>query len=197
MDTSEPGNHHSLRWVGWHGLYQYHPRPATKDARRLVDVGTRADPPGIEREAPYQSQFNPVVPAEAGEKSQTMSFLSGMKVFGTDMEKAFAWFGSPKGKVVVAAGEGLLEAAVPASIPVVDLFNVWAQKAYTVESLAVAASQAKGTGADKAVLAISSITPTVLQYAQAEGLPARTTAQIQTANDAAIAFIKAMTEPAA
>lgn len=126
-----------------------------------------------------------------------MSFLSGMKVFGTDVEKAFAWFGSPKGKVVVAAGEGLLEAAVPATIPAVDLFNIWAQKAYTVESLAVVAGKSTGTGADKADLAISSITPDVLQYAQQEGLSTRTAAQIQAANAAVITFINAMTAPAA
>jgi hypothetical protein len=124
-----------------------------------------------------------------------MSFLSGMKVFGADVEKLFAWGGSPKGKVVVAAGEMVLETAVPASVPIVNVFNAWAQKAYTVESLAVAAGQAKGTGTDKAAIAISSITPTVLQYAQEEGLPARTAAQIQTANNAVIAFINAMTAP--
>lgn len=125
-----------------------------------------------------------------------MSFLSGLKVFGSGVEKIFSWFGSPSGKVVVAAGESVLEAVVPASIPIVDLFNAWAQKAYTVEALAVAASQATGTGADKAVLAISTITPQVLQYAQLEGLSPRTAAQIAAANAAVIAFINAMTAPA-
>lgn len=124
-----------------------------------------------------------------------MSFLSGLKVFGTNVEKAFAWFGSPKGQVVVAAGEGFLETAVPASTPIVDLFNSWAQKAYTVEALAVAAGKSTGTGTDKAILAISSIAPQVLTYAQQAGVSARTTAQIKAANDAAIAFIKAMTDP--
>jgi hypothetical protein len=126
-----------------------------------------------------------------------MSFLSGLKVFGTDIEKAFAWFGSPKGKVVVAAGETLLEDVVPASAPIVDIFNTWAQKAYTVEALAVAASQSTGTGTDKAALLLSTITPHVLEYVKEAGVSARTAVQIQTANDAAIAFIKAMTEPAA
>ena len=126
-----------------------------------------------------------------------MSFLSGLKVFGTDIEKVFTWFGSPQGKVVVAAGETVLETAVPASTPIVDLFNAWAAKAYNVEALAAAAGKATGTGADKATLAMSTITPTVLQYAQQEGLPARTAAQIQAANNAVIAFINAMTQPAA
>lgn len=126
-----------------------------------------------------------------------MSFLSGLKVFGSGVEKVFAWFGSSKGQQVVATGEAVLEAVIPASIPIVDLFNAWAQKAYTVEALAAAAGKSNGTGADKAALAMTTITPQVLQYAQQEGLPARTAAQIQAANDAVIAFINAMTAPAA
>lgn len=125
-----------------------------------------------------------------------MSFLSGLKVFGTDIVKAFAWFGSPKGQAIVATGEGLLEALVPASTPIVNLFNSWAAKAYSVEALAVAAGQAKGSGADKAVAVITAVTPDVLQYAQQAGLPVRTAAQIQAANDALVAFINAMTAPA-
>lgn len=122
-----------------------------------------------------------------------MSFWSEIKVFGTGVEKVFAWFGSPKGQAVVGAGEGVLETVVPASIPIVNLFNSWAAKAYNVEALAAAAGKATGSGADKAVLAMTTVTPEVLQYAQAEGLPARTAAQIQAANDAVIAFINAMT----
>lgn len=125
-----------------------------------------------------------------------MSFLSGLKVFGTDIEKAFAWFGSPKGQAVVSAGEAVAEAVDPAIAPIVSLFNEWAAKAYNVEALAVAAGQATGTGADKAVLVDSAISPTVLTYAQQAGLPARTAAQITAANNAVIAFIKAMTDTA-
>jgi hypothetical protein len=122
-----------------------------------------------------------------------MSFLSGMKVFGTDIVKAFAWFGSPKGQAVVAAGESVLETAIPVTIPAVNLFNVWATKAYSIEALSVAAGKSTGTGADKAELAISTITPEVLQYAQQEGLSPRTAAQITAANKAVIDFINAMT----
>ena len=123
-----------------------------------------------------------------------MSFLSGLKVFGTGIEKAFAWFGSPQGKTVVGVVEAGVEAVAPASAPIVDLFNVWAAKAYSVEALAVAASQVNGTGADKAALALSTITPAVLQYAQQEGLPARTAVQIAAANKAVVDFINAMTK---
>lgn len=125
-----------------------------------------------------------------------MGFLSGLKVFGQDIEKAFAWFGSPKGRAVVAAGEAVAETVAPATAPIVALFNAWAAKAYNVEALAVAAGQASGTGPQKAVLAIQTVVPEVLQYAQEEGVGARTATQIQTANDAVVAFIKAMTEPA-
>lgn len=125
-----------------------------------------------------------------------MSFLSGLKVFGQDIEKAFLWFGSPQGKAVVSAGEAVVESVAPASAPIVELFNEWAAKAYNVEALAVAASQASGTGPQKAALAISTIEPVVVQYAKDQGLSPRTAAQIQAANDAAVAFIKAMTETA-
>lgn len=126
-----------------------------------------------------------------------MSFLSGMKVFGHDIVKVFAWMGSPQGQKIVATGEAVLETAVPASIPLVDVANAWFQKAFTVESLAVAAGQSSGTGADKAQLVMQSVTPQILTYAQQEGLAPRTAAQIQAGNDAIIAFIKAMTAPAA
>lgn len=126
-----------------------------------------------------------------------MSFLSGLKVFGTDIEKAFAWFGSPKGQAVVSAGETAVEAILPASAPIVNLFNSWAAKAYNIESLAVAAGKATGTGADKAAAVSTAVLPDVLTYAEQGGLSTRTAAQITTANDAVVAFINAMTQPAA
>ena len=125
-----------------------------------------------------------------------MSFLSGLKVFGTDVEKAFAWFGSPKGKAVVAAGEAVVETVLPASAPIVDLFNEWAARAYNVESIAVAANQATGTGVQKAALVDAAIAPTVVSYVQQVGVSARTAAQITAANNAVLAFINAMTESA-
>lgn len=125
-----------------------------------------------------------------------MSFLSGLKVFGEDIEKAFAWFGSSKGQATIAAGEAVVEAVAPASTPIVNLFNEWAKKAYSVESLAVAAKKSTGTGAQKAVMAIQTIEPAVVDYAKQEGLAPRTAAQIQAANDAVVAFINAMTGPA-
>jgi hypothetical protein len=91
----------------------------------------------------------------------------------------------------------VIETVIPNSIPLVDLFNEWAKRAFTVEALAVSAGQSSGTGVDKAALAISSITPQVLAYAQQAGLAPRTAAQIQAANDATVAFIKAMTDPPA
>jgi hypothetical protein len=125
-----------------------------------------------------------------------MSFLSGLKVFGSDVAKVFSWFGSPRGTAIVQAGEVVLESADPALVPVVSLFNSWAQKAYNIEAIAVAAGQNANSGTDKAAAVISAMTTAIIQYAHEEGLPARTASQIQTANDAAVAFINAMTAPA-
>ena len=123
-----------------------------------------------------------------------MSFWSGLKVFGKDIVKVFAWAGSDKGQSVIGTGEAILEAVLPITIPIVALFNSWFKKAYTVEGLAVAAGQSKGTGADKAALALGTIVPEVIAYAQAEGLSPRTAEQIKAANDAVVAFINAMTQ---
>ena len=122
-----------------------------------------------------------------------MSFLSGLKVFGKDIVKVFGWLGSPKGQAVIGTGETLLASIVPGAGPIINLFNVWAQKAYAVEAAAAAAAQATGTGAQKADLVLQSIVPLVLQYAQQEGLAPRTAGQIAAANTALIAFINAMT----
>lgn len=125
-----------------------------------------------------------------------MSFLSGLKVFGMDIEKAFAWFGSPKGQAVIASGETAVEDIVPASVPLVNLFNSWAQKAYNIESIAVAAGKQTGTGVDKAAAVTTAILPDVLTYAEQDGMSERTAAQITAANSAVVAFINAMTQPA-
>jgi hypothetical protein len=126
-----------------------------------------------------------------------MSFLSGIKAFGKDVAHVLGWAGSPTGQKVIGVVETGVEAIVPASAPVVNLFNEWAAKAYTVEAIGAAAAANAVTGADKSIAVTEAIEPTVLQYAQSEGLSPRTAAQIQAANDAAVAFIKAMTdEPA-
>lgn len=126
-----------------------------------------------------------------------MSFLSGLKVFGSDVVKVFAWFGSPKGQAVVAAGEAVAETVAPASTPIVNLFNSWAARAYNIESIAVAAGQGTGTGPEKAAAVMTAIGPDLQQYVQEAGVSARTAAQIQAANNALVAFINAMTQPAA
>ena len=37
-----------------------------------------------------------------------MSFLTGLKAFGHDIEKVFAWTSSAQGQAVVAAAEGVV-----------------------------------------------------------------------------------------
>lgn len=125
-----------------------------------------------------------------------MSFLSGLKVFGMDVEKAFAWAATPTGKAVISTGETVLETALPITVPIVALFNAWWNKAATVEGLAAAAGKATGTGAQKAVIVDQAIAPDVIQFVQQAGVSARTTGQIAEANNAVVAFINAMTQPA-
>ena len=116
-------------------------------------------------------------------------FLAGLKVFGQDIVKVFAWMGSSQGKQTVQTGEAVIEAVAPVSAPIIDLINVWFQKAFTIESLAVAANQNANTGAQKAEMVMQAIAPQILAYAKQSGLAPRTAAQIQAANDAAVAFI--------
>ncbi len=118
-------------------------------------------------------------------------------MFGQDIVKVFSWAASPKGQAIVATGEAIVETAFPVSVPIINLANAWFAKAYQVETLAVVASQATGTGAEKSALAIQTITPQILAYAQQEGLAPRTADQIQAANIAIVAFINAMTQTAA
>lgn len=125
-----------------------------------------------------------------------MSFLTGLKAFGVDIEKAFAWFGSSKGQAVIASGEAVIEAVAPVSIPIITLANSWFQKIFSVESLAVAASQGTGTGVQKAALVDQAIAPDILQYLQEAGVSAPTAAQIAEANTALVAFLNALTQPA-
>jgi hypothetical protein len=89
-----------------------------------------------------------------------------------------------------------VETFVPASAPIVNLFNTWAEKAYTVESLAVAAGQGTGTGAEKATMVLGAVAPKIVEYSKDAGVSPRTTAQIQAANAALIAFLNAMTSAA-
>lgn len=125
-----------------------------------------------------------------------MSFLSGLRVFGQDIEKVLGFGATTTGKAIIDTGEAVLETLVPASAPLVTLFNGWYSKAVTVESLAVAAGKGTGSGVEKAALVDAAIAPTVLAYAQQVGLAPRTAEQIAAANNALIAFVNAMTQDA-
>ena len=122
-----------------------------------------------------------------------MSFWSGLKVFGKDIVKVFAYVASPKGQQVIGTAEVGLS-LIPGALPIIGLFNLWFNRAYTVEGLAVATGQGAGSGADKAALVLQTVTPAVLEYAQQDGLKPRTAEQIKAANDAIVAFINAMTK---
>jgi len=112
-----------------------------------------------------------------------MSFLSTL---GKDFKAVFSFLGSPTGKAVIGAAEGAVEVAVPATTAAFNLINNWMAEALKVESIAAAAGQQDGTGAQKAAMAISTMTPQILQFAASQGYPVPNSTQITAINTAVV-----------
>jgi len=119
-----------------------------------------------------------------------MSFLSTV---GKDFKAVFAWLGSSKGQATITAVEGLGESAatilgdgvvVQAAINVV---NSWLNKIITTETVAAAASQQTGTGAQKAAAVLAAIGPELSQY-----FPGTTAAEAQTINTALVTVLNTL-----
>lgn len=118
-----------------------------------------------------------------------MSFLSALK---GDIKKVFGWVGSPKGQAVVAVVEKAAEDAFPAATGAINLLNSWGTEIFKVQSMAEAAS-ATGSSTQKATAVLSTITPQVLSFAQANGLPAPTAVSIQKINDNIVEVLNLLT----
>ena len=119
-----------------------------------------------------------------------MSFLATL---GKDVKKVFGWLGSPKGQKIVGVGEAVLEIADPALDGVIGLANTWMQEIYKAQALATAAgATGAAAGAQKAAMVLNIMAPQVLALATNEGLPASTATDMQTANDALVAFLNAL-----
>jgi len=122
-----------------------------------------------------------------------MSFLS---VIGKDAKALFGWLGSSKGQAVVTAGEGLaVDVATVAGVgaPVqaaINLINSWMAKIMTTETVAAAAGQQTGSGAQKAAAVLASIGPELNQY-----FPATTVANATIINNALVTILNALGEP--
>lgn len=127
-----------------------------------------------------------------------MSFLSAL---GGDIKKVFGWLASPTGSAVIATVEGTVESVFPAATGIINLINKWATEAIKVEGIAVAAGSTTGTGDQKAAIVLNTLTPEVLAFAKANGLPAPTAATIALVNNNVVAILNLLsgqtTPPAA
>ena len=80
------------------------------------------------------------------------------------------------------------------------LFSGAVAEAAQVEALATAANKQSGTGPQKLALVVAAVTPSVLAYAEKNGLPTPTAEQITAFVNAAVAALNALpaaTTPAA
>lgn len=78
------------------------------------------------------------------------------------------------------------------------LYNGAVAEAAKAEALAAAAGAQTGTGAQKLALVVQSLTPSILAYAETQGLPTPTATQITTYANAVVATLNAFAaKPAA
>lgn len=123
--------------------------------------------------------------------------MSVLSTIGKDIKKIFTWIGSASGQKTIATAGEIVVAIDPALSGVVDLAENYIKQAFTIESVAVAASAQTGSGAQKLAAVIAAVTPSALQYAQQAGAPAPTAAQIEAQANAIVAFLNALPAAAA
>lgn len=120
------------------------------------------------------------------------SFKSVLATIGSDVHSVFAWLGSAKGQKTIAAAESAIEVVAPQITGIVNLFNSGLTEVIKIEALASAAGAQTGTGIQKSAAVTSAITPTVLAYAQQNGLPAPTATTIQSFVDGLVSAFNAL-----
>jgi hypothetical protein len=122
-----------------------------------------------------------------------MSVKSVLDKIGEDAKGVFAFLGSTKGQAVVTAGEGIVETVVPGTAGAINLFNNWLTEIIKTQALAAAAGAATGSGAQKASMVLSAVTPQALAFAQANGVSAPTAATLNTINSLLVQALNAFT----
>lgn len=178
------------------GLLRYFPHTHSKPspAPHLVipldparPMGTRAEP------APA------TVPV-----AEMESCNMGLKTFLSDVckdaKKVFSFLVSKQGQKDIAGVEMAAETVTTAIDPAagavltgaIDIANNGLSEIIRVESLAAAAGAQSGTGAEKSAAVISAITPSVLSYAEKNGLAAPTGTQIQDMVDGLVKFLNSL-----
>lgn len=123
--------------------------------------------------------------------------VSWIKKFGLAIVKGFEWLASDKGQSVVHAGEAIVDIAFPVAAPVIDIVNVWMQKAAVVEAKAQAAADlgANASSVQKATAAIASVAPDIEAILQKYKLLPLSTDALSRINDAVLTIANEL-EPA-
>jgi hypothetical protein len=121
-----------------------------------------------------------------------MSFKSILDTLGSDTKKVFIFLGSSKGQAIVDAGEAVVETIEPQTTAFFTLANNWLAEILKTQALATAAGAASGSNDQKTAIALSSITPQVLAFAQQYGLNTPTATELATANAALVTFFNVL-----
>jgi len=134
------------------------------------------------------------------------SFLSAV---GRDFKAVFSWLGSSKGQKTITAVEGTAAAITTAINPgagevlvgIEDLVNLGLKSVVNAETVAAAAAQQSGTGAQKAVAAAAAVAPQVQSILVNLGVTNPTASQVQAitlvVTNALTAIVNAFPTPAA
>lgn len=132
-----------------------------------------------------------VIPASTPVPAPRKSFI---KRIGSDFKAVFSFLGKPKVQAAILAGEALGEAVVdtanPGLIGLNPIIDAWTKEIFKTQALAAAAGQADGNGAQKAAMVISSVTPQVLQFAEANKMPVPTGDRLLQANTLLYNFLE-------
>jgi hypothetical protein len=145
------------------------------------------------RPIPSLPVFQALPPKSKVTQEKQMAIKSVLDKIGAGFKDVFDFLGSPKGQVIVGAGESLVEVVVPGSTGFINLLNKWGGEIIKSEALATAAGAQTGSGPQKAAMVLSAVAPQAIAFAQANGLPAPTAAQLTAANTALVAFANAFT----
>jgi hypothetical protein len=124
------------------------------------------------------------------QENKPMSFWTAIK---GDASKLFGWLSSPKAQAVIKVGENVVEDVFPGATGVVNIINAFANEAIKTEGIAEAAGQAAGTGTQKAVIVLQTVTPEILAFAQQYGLPTPTAATLAQVNTAIVTALNLLT----
>lgn len=117
-----------------------------------------------------------------------MSFKSFLSAVGHDAAKVFTFLGSTQGQATIAGVEAdanvvatAVNPALGVALPAIEtLFNNGLKQVLSVETVAAAAGQESGTGAQKAAAVATAVAPNVAALLQSLGVAAPTSAQVQT-----------------